>query len=207
MPLARAAALKALEIDASLAEAHASLAHVKANYEWDWAEAERLFRRAIALEPEYATAHQWYAAHYLTPMGRLEEAIAETRRAQQLDPLSAVFDAFVGASLYFARQYDEAIEECLKTVDLHPDFGVGHWYLGRAYLQKDRLPEALAALQKAVALSGGSPLMKGTLGVGYALAGDRVAARANAGGAPEAPRRELCLGARHRRHPRRPRRP
>ncbi|HEY5906658.1 MAG TPA: tetratricopeptide repeat protein, partial [Vicinamibacteria bacterium] len=177
MPLARAAALKALEIDASLAEAHASLAHVKANYEWDWAEAERLFRRAIALEPEYATAHQWYAAHYLTPLGRLEEAIAETRRAQQLDPLSAVFGAFVGASLYFARQYDEAIEECLKTVDLHPDFGVGHWYLGRAYLQKDRLPEALAALQKAVAVSGGSPLMKGTLGVGYARAGDRVAAQ------------------------------
>ena len=176
MPLARAAALKALEIDDSLAEAHASLAHVKTNYEWDWAEAERLSRRAIALEPEYATAHQWYGAHYLTPMGRLEEAIAETRRAQQLDPLSAVFGAFVGASLYFARQYDEAIEECLKTVDLHPDFGVGHWYLGRGYLQKGRLPEALAELEKAVTVSGGSPLMKGTLGVGYALAGDRAAA-------------------------------
>jgi DNA-binding winged helix-turn-helix (wHTH) protein/TolB-like protein/Flp pilus assembly protein TadD len=178
MPLARAAALKALEIDGSLAEAHASLAHVKTNYEWDWAEAERRWRKAIALAPEYATAHQWYGIHYLMPMGRLEEAIAETRRAQQLDPLSAVFNAFVGASLYFARRYDEAIEECRKTIDLHPDFGVAHWYLGRAYLQQGRLPEALAELQKAVTLSGGSPLMKGTLGVGYALAGDRAAAEA-----------------------------
>jgi DNA-binding winged helix-turn-helix (wHTH) protein/TolB-like protein len=176
MPLARAAALKALEIDDSLAEAYASLAHVKTNYEWDWAEAERLWRRAMAIQPEYATAHQWFGMHYLTPMGRLEEAIAETRRAQQLDPLSAVFNAFVGATLYFARRYDEAIEECRKTIDLHPDFGVGHWYLGRAYLMQDRLPEALAELQKAVTLSGGSPLMKGTLGVGYARAGDRAAA-------------------------------
>jgi DNA-binding winged helix-turn-helix (wHTH) protein/TolB-like protein/Flp pilus assembly protein TadD len=178
MPRARVAALRALEIDGSLAEAHASLAHVKSNYEWDWAEAERLSRKAIALEPEYATAHQWYGIHYLAPMGRLEEAIAETRRARQLDPLSAVFNAFVGASLFFARRYDEAIEECRKTVDLHPDFGVAHWYLGRAYLQKRRFPEALAQLQKAVTLSGGSPLMRGSLGVGYALAGDRAAAEA-----------------------------
>jgi tetratricopeptide (TPR) repeat protein len=177
MPLARAAALKALEIDDSLAEAHASLAHVKTNYEWDWAEAERLWRKGIALEPGYATAHQWFGIHHLAPMGRLEEAIAETRRARQLDSLSAVFNAFVGAALYFARRYDEAIEECRKAIDLHPDFGVAHWYLGRAYLQKGRFQESLAELQKAVTLSGGSPLMKGTLGVGYAMAGDRKAAK------------------------------
>jgi DNA-binding winged helix-turn-helix (wHTH) protein/TolB-like protein/Flp pilus assembly protein TadD len=178
MPLARAAALRALEIDASLAEAYVSLAHVKTNYEWEWAEAERLFRKAIAIEPEYATAHQWFGIHYLAPRGRLEEAVAETRRARQLDPLSPVFNAFVGAALFFARRYDEAIEECRKTIDLHPDFGVARWYLGRAYLQKGRHQEALAELQKAVALSGDSPLMKGTLGVGYALAGDRGAAQA-----------------------------
>jgi DNA-binding winged helix-turn-helix (wHTH) protein/Flp pilus assembly protein TadD len=178
MPLARAAALKALEIDDSLAEAHASLAHVKTNYEWEWAEAESLYRKAIALEPKYATAHQWFGIHYLAPMGRLEEAIAETRRARQLDPLSPVFNAFVGGALYFARRYDEAIEECRKTIDLHPDFGVAHWYLGRAYLQKGRHQEALVELQEAVTLSGGSPLMKGTLGVGFALAGDRAAAEA-----------------------------
>jgi DNA-binding winged helix-turn-helix (wHTH) protein/tetratricopeptide (TPR) repeat protein len=177
MPLARAAAQRALEIDGSLAEAHVSLAHVKTNYEWDWDEARGLFARALELEPDYATAHQWYGSHYLAPMGRLEEAIAETRRARQLDSLSAVFNAFVGAALYFARRYDEAIEECRKAIDLHPDFGVAHWYLGRAYLQKGRYQEALAELQKAVTLSGGSPLMKGTLGVGYAMAGDRKAAQ------------------------------
>lgn len=181
MPLARTAALKALEIDGSLAEAHASLAHVKTNYEWDWTEAERLSRRAIALEPEYATAHQWFGMHYLAPMGRLEEAIAETRRAQQLEPLSAVFHAFVGGALYFARRYDEAIEECRRTIDIHPEFGVAHWYLGRAYLQQGKHPEALAELQKAVTLSGESPLMKGTLGVGYAMAGDRGAAQRTLG--------------------------
>jgi tetratricopeptide (TPR) repeat protein len=178
MPLARAAALKALEIDDFLAEAHVSLAHVKTNYEWDWPEAERLFRKGIELKPDYATAHQWYGIHSLAPMGRLEEALAETRRARQLEPLSAVYNAFVGATLYFARRHDEAIEECRKTVDLHPDFGVARWYLGRAYLQKGRHHEALAELQKAVTLSGGSPLMKGTLGVGYAMAGDRAAAQA-----------------------------
>jgi len=175
MPLARTAAEKALSIDGSLAEAHASLAHVKTNYEWDWAEAERLFTRAIALDPEYATAHQWYGMHGLAPMGRLEESIKETRRARQIEPLSAVFNAFVGAALFSARRYDEAIEECRKAIELHPDFGVAHWYRGRAYLQKDRVPEALAELQMAVELSGGSPLMKGTLGVGQARAGDRAA--------------------------------
>jgi DNA-binding winged helix-turn-helix (wHTH) protein/TolB-like protein/Tfp pilus assembly protein PilF len=176
MPLARASALKALEIDDVLPEAHVSLAHVKTNYEWDWAQADRLFKRAIALAPDYATAHQWYGAHYLTPRGRLDEALVETRRAREIDPLSAVFNTFVGATLYFAGRYDEAVEECRRTVELHPDFGVAHWYLGRAYLQKGRFPDALAELRKAVALSGGSPLMKGTLGVGHALAGDRAAA-------------------------------
>ena len=176
MPQARAAALKAVEVDDSLAEAHASLAHVKTNYEWDWAGAERLSRKAIALDPGYATAHQWFGIHYLTPLGRLDEALAETRLARQLDPLSPVFNAFVGATLFYARRFDEAIEECRKTIELHPDFGVAHWYLGRVYLQKGRFPEGLAELQKAVTLSGGSPLMKGTLGVGHALAGDRAAA-------------------------------
>jgi TolB-like protein/tetratricopeptide (TPR) repeat protein len=178
MPLARAAALKALEIDDSLAEAYVSLAHVKTNYEWDWGEADRLFRKAIALRPDYPRAHQWYGAHYLTPMGRLEEAIAETRRARELEPLSAVFNAFAGATLLFAGRHDEAIEDCRKTVELHPDFGVAHWYLGRAYLERGRHTDALAELGEAVALSGGSPLMKGTLGGGQARAGDRAAAQA-----------------------------
>src|SRR6185503_10361609 len=177
MPRAKAAALKALEIAPSLAEAHVSLAHVQGNYDWDWAAAEREWRQAILLDPEYATAHQWYAVHYLTPTGRLEEALAEARRAQQLDPLSPVFNAFVGATLFFARRYDEAIDECRKTIDLYPEFGVGHWYLGRAYLQKGRRPEAVAELTEAVRLSGGSPLMLGTLASAQAAAGDPRQAR------------------------------
>jgi Flp pilus assembly protein TadD len=176
MPLARTSALKALELDGSLAEAHTSLAHIKGNFEWDWAEAERLARKAIALEPRYATAHQWFGIHCLAPQGRLEEAIAETRRARQLDPLSPVFGAFVGAALFSAGRYDEAIGEYRRTIEIHPDFGVAHWYLGRALLQTGRLPEALAELRTAVSLSGGSPLMKGSLGVGQALSGDRAGA-------------------------------
>jgi tetratricopeptide (TPR) repeat protein len=138
MPRATAAALKALALAPTLAEAHVSLAHIKGNYEWDWTAAEQEWRQALALDPDYATAHQWYAVHYLTPTGRLEEARQEARRAQQLDPLSPVFNAFVGATLLFSRRPDEAIEECRKTIDLYPEFGVGHWYLGRAYLQKGR---------------------------------------------------------------------
>jgi DNA-binding winged helix-turn-helix (wHTH) protein/TolB-like protein/Tfp pilus assembly protein PilF len=177
MPLARTAAEKALEIDDSLAEAYASLAHVKTNYEWEWAGSERLFTRAIAFEPGYATAHQWYGIHCLAPMGRLEEAVREVRQARQIEPLSAVFNAFVGAALFSARRYDEAIEESRKAIELHPEFGVAHWYLGRAHLQKGRISEAVPELRRAVELSGGSPLMKGSLGVAYAMAGDRAAAR------------------------------
>jgi DNA-binding winged helix-turn-helix (wHTH) protein/TolB-like protein/Tfp pilus assembly protein PilF len=178
MPRAREAAAKALQIDGSLAEAHASLAHVKTNYEWDWAGAEPEWKAALALKPDYATGHQWYAVHYLAPLGRMEQAIAEAGRARDLDPLSAVFNAFVGGTLLFARQYDPAIAESRKAIDLHPDFGVAHWFLGRAYLKKGWFAQALPELQAAVTLSGGSPLMKGTLGVGQALSGDRAAARA-----------------------------
>jgi DNA-binding winged helix-turn-helix (wHTH) protein/TolB-like protein/Tfp pilus assembly protein PilF len=177
MPQARQQALQALRVAPSLAEAHVSLAHVYGNYDWDWTAAEREWQQAIRLDPEYATAHQWYAVHYLTPLGRLDEALVEARRAQQLDPLSPVFNAFVGATLLFARRYDEAIEECRKTIDLYPEFGVGHWYLGRAYLQKGRFPEALAELRDAVRLSGESPLTQGTLAFAHAAAGDRATAR------------------------------
>jgi TolB-like protein/Tfp pilus assembly protein PilF len=177
MPRAKAAALRALAIAPTLAEAHASLAHIKGNYEWDWAAAEQEWRRAISLDPDYATAHQWYAVHYLTPTGRLEEARREARRAQELDPLSPVFNAFLGATLLFSRRPDEAIEECRKTIDLYPEFGVGHWYLGRAYLQKGRSRESLVELTEAVRLSGGSPLMQGTLAFAHAAAGDPHQAR------------------------------
>jgi DNA-binding winged helix-turn-helix (wHTH) protein/TolB-like protein/Tfp pilus assembly protein PilF len=177
MPRARTAVLKALAIAPTLSEAHASLAHIKGNYEWDWAAAEQEWRRAISLDPDYATAHQWYAVHYLTPAGRLDEALREARRAQQLEPLSPVFNSFLGATLLFSRRPDEAIEECRKAIDLYPEFGVGHWYLGRAYLQKGQPREALTELEEAVRLSGGSPLMQATLAAAHAAAGDPDHAR------------------------------
>jgi DNA-binding winged helix-turn-helix (wHTH) protein/TolB-like protein/tetratricopeptide (TPR) repeat protein len=177
MPRGKAAALQALALAPTLAEAHASLAHIAANYDWDWAAAEREWQKVLFLDPDYATGHQWYAIHYLAPTGRLDEAVREARRARDLDPLSPVFNAFVGATLLFSRRPDEAIEECRKTIELYPEFGVGHWYLGRAYLLKGWHREAVAALREAVHLSGGSPLMQGTLAFAEASAGDAKRAR------------------------------
>jgi len=173
MPQAKASALEALRSDDLLAEAHASLAHVKVNYDWDWAGAESEFKRAIAINPRYTTARQWYAAHYLTPNGRLEEALAEMSRARDIDPVSLVVNSFMGATLYFAGRRDQAVEQCFKTLELDPNFGVAHWRLGLALVQADRFEEAIAELNKAGALSGGSPLMKAALGYAYAVSGRR----------------------------------
>lgn len=173
MPQAKASAMEALKFDDMLAEAHASLAHVKVNYDWDWAGAESEFKRAIALNPRYTTAHQWYAAHYLTPKGRLEEALAEMSQARDIDPVSLVMNSFMGATLYFAGRRDQAVEQCLKTIELDPNFGVAHWHLGLALVQEARFEEAIAELNKAGALSGGSPLMKAALGHAYAVSGRR----------------------------------
>jgi len=173
MPQAKASALEALKFDDRLAEAHASLAHVKVNYDWDWEGAERDFKRAIALNPRYSTAHQWYAVHYLTPKGQLQEALAEMSQARSLDPVSLVMNSFMGATLYFAGRRDQAIEQCYKTIELDPNFGVAHWHLGLALVQEGRFEEAIPELNKAVTLSGGSPLMKAALGHAYAVSGRR----------------------------------
>jgi TolB-like protein/DNA-binding winged helix-turn-helix (wHTH) protein/Flp pilus assembly protein TadD len=173
MPQAKASALEALKFDDMLAEAHTSLAHIKVNYDWDWAGAESEFKRAIELDPQYPRAHQWYAIHYLTPKERLDEALAEMSQARDLDPLSLVMNSFMGATLYFAGRRDQAIEQCLKTIELDPNFGVAHWHLGLAFVQEARFKEAIAELNKAVALSGGSPLMKAALGHAYAASGRR----------------------------------
>jgi TolB-like protein/DNA-binding winged helix-turn-helix (wHTH) protein/Flp pilus assembly protein TadD len=173
MPQAKASAMEALKIDDTLAEAHTSLAHVKVNYDWDWAGAESEFKRAIALNPRYATAHQWYAIHYLTPKGRLEEALAEMNQARDIDPVSLVMNTFMGVTLYFAGRREQAVEQCVKTVELDPNFGVAHWHLGLALAQEARFEEAIAELNKAVALSGDSPLMKAALGYAFAASGRR----------------------------------
>lgn len=177
MPKAKAAALKALEIDAELAEAHASLGLVNAVYDWDWTAAEQQFRRAIALNQRYATAYHWYALNCLTPMGRLDEAVQQIQRAEQLDPVSLVIGTVKGQLFCFKRQYDDAIEQLRRTIRLDANFYLAHWHLGLAYAQKAMFSEAIASLETARTLSKGSPFILGSLGQTYAWSGDKVDAR------------------------------
>jgi len=171
----KAAAAKALELDETLAEAHASLALAYHLYGWDWSRAEQEFKRAIELNPNYATAHFWYAM-FLSNMGRHTEALAAIKKAQELDPLSVTIQYVVGFVCYLARQYDQALEELRKAVELGPDFPVAHSYLGRVYIEKGMLQAALAEFEKAVALSGRDPYYVSFLGYGQARAGNRVEA-------------------------------
>lgn len=168
MPKAKEAALNALAIDNTLAEAHASLAHVLMNYDWNWSEAENHFKTSLELDPDYATGRQWYAIHYLTAKGRWEDALREMKLALELEPTSLVMNSFMGATLYFAGRYDEAIEQCRKTIEMDPTFAVAHWHLGLAYEQKGRFDEAIAEFNSAITQSRGSPLMKAALGHAYA---------------------------------------
>ena len=168
MPKAKESAIKALSLDNTVAEAHASLAHVLMNYDWDWAMAEKEFKRSIELKPDYGTAHQWYAIHYLTATNRLEQSLQEMKRALELEPASLVMNTFMGATLYYAGRYDEAIDQCRRTVEMDPNFAVAHWHLGLAYEQKQVFDKAIEEFKKAISLSGGSPLMRAALGRVYA---------------------------------------
>jgi len=147
MPKARAAAEKALELDESLAEAHTSLALVAETYDYDWQTAEREFRRAIQLNPDYATAHQWFAES-LSWQGRFDEALAESERARQLDPLSLIIATDHGSILYFSRQYDRAIAQCRAVLDMDPSFPRTGGILLSSYAQEGRYVEALAEVEK-----------------------------------------------------------
>ena len=170
MPKAKESAIKALSLDNTVAEAHASLAHVLMNYDWDWPTAEKEFKRSIELKPDYATAHEWYAIHYLTATNRLEESVQEMKRALELEPASLVMNTFMGATFYYAGRYDEAIDQCRRTVEMDPNFAVAHWHLGLAYEQKRLFENAIEEFRKAISLSQGSPLMKAALGHAYAKA-------------------------------------
>jgi eukaryotic-like serine/threonine-protein kinase len=170
MPKAKESAIKALTLDDTLAEAHATLAHILINYDWNSSAAEKEFKRSIELNPEYATAHQWYAIHFLTATGRLEEAVQEMKKALELDPASLVMNTFMGATLSYTGRYDEAIDQCRKTIQMDPNFAVAHWHLGLAYEQKQLLDKAIEEFRKAISLSGGSPLMKAALARAYAKA-------------------------------------
>lgn len=171
-PKAKAAALRAQEIDDTLAEAEASLGFVSYRYDWNWTEAEERFRRAIEMKPEYPTGHHWYG-EYLAALGRFTESISELERAQQLDPLSLPINTDLGQSFYFAEQYDLAIEQLHKTLEMGQSFIRAHIILGAAYEQKRMYDEAIATLERAARLSGDNPLALGGLGHAYAVAGKR----------------------------------
>jgi TolB-like protein len=178
MPKARAAAVRALELDETLAEAHVSLGRVMAAYDWDWTSAEKEYKRAIELNPRYAVAHQWYGG-YLSVMGRSDEAIAERKRALGLEPLSLTINFELGLAYYYARDYDHAIEQFQKTLELDPNFAAAHNFLPAAYEQKGMYSEAIAEFKKAIPLTARSEstLSKAGLGHVYAVTGRKSDAR------------------------------
>jgi TolB-like protein/DNA-binding winged helix-turn-helix (wHTH) protein/Tfp pilus assembly protein PilF len=168
MPKARAAALRAVEIDESLAEAHTALALVVQNYDWDWQKAGKEYRRAIELNPNYATAHHWYAEH-LALQGRFGEALKESERARQLDPLSLIIATDKGTILYFSRQYDQAIEQFRAVLEMDPDFPRAHMIVF-AYAQNGRFADASANIEK-------GPWRWATLAYVYGRSGQQAEAK------------------------------
>jgi TolB-like protein/DNA-binding winged helix-turn-helix (wHTH) protein/Flp pilus assembly protein TadD len=172
LPKAKAAAIKALELDSALGEAHNSLAFCLDGFDWDFDSAGNEFRRAIELNPGYATARHWYAWH-LALLRRYDEAIVEMRTAENLDPLSLIINADLAELLALAHSYDESIRQSRKTIEMDPNFGLAHNHLGQAYLQKHMNDEAVAELQEAVKLSGGSPTCIANLARAYAASGKR----------------------------------
>jgi len=172
LPKAKAAAIKALELDSALGEAHNSLAFCLDGFDWDLDSAGKEFLRATELNPGYATAHHWYAWH-LALLHRYDEALAEMRKAKSLDPLSLIINADLAELLALAHSYDESIQQSRKTIEMDPNFGLAHNHLGQAYLQKHMNDEAVAELQKAVQLSGGSPTCIANLARAYVASGRR----------------------------------
>jgi TolB-like protein/DNA-binding winged helix-turn-helix (wHTH) protein/Flp pilus assembly protein TadD len=169
-PKAKAAATKALALDDNLSEAHTSLAFILDLYDWNWESAEKEYKRALALNPGYATAHQWYAAHLMV-MGRNDEAIAELRKAESLDPLSPIISADLADMLCVAHLYDESLQQSQKTLEMHPYFAVAHYQLGQALVQKQRMDEGIAEFRRAIELSGGNTTFESNLANAYAASG------------------------------------
>ena len=171
MPQAKAAALRALEIDDSLAEAHTALGFYLSNYEWDRDGSEKEYRRAIELKPNYATAHHWLGAD-LVYVKRFDDSLLELRRGEELDPLSPIIGTNLGDTLVFARRYDEAIAQYKRTLVRNPNFASAHLTLGRAYGSKGMYPEAIAETRTSIELNH-APVGKGYLGLWQAKSGKR----------------------------------
>jgi DNA-binding winged helix-turn-helix (wHTH) protein/Flp pilus assembly protein TadD len=180
-PKADDAARRALQLDATLTEPHTSLAYVRLYYDWDWMEAEAAFRRAITLNPNYATAHHWYAV-YLTAMGRFEEARAAIGRAQALDPTSLVINTDLGFVLYYSRQYDAAVKQLQMVTEMNQEFPLAHFWLGRAYQEKAMYGEAIAEFQRAQAVLQGWPVVSAAIGYVQGVSGRKHEALETLGG-------------------------
>jgi tetratricopeptide (TPR) repeat protein len=173
MASAEAAARKSIELDDSLAESHAALANIEWAYDWDLDAAEKEFERALELNPNYATAHEWHGL-YLNQAGRFDEGLAEMLRAQELDPLSQIIQVSVGRCYYYARKYDQALELLLPLEKQEPDFWVLHAVVGQTYLAMDRVGDAITELDRARELSPSSMRNLGVLGDAYGRAGRRA---------------------------------
>jgi len=152
-PKAKGAAAKALEIDDTVAEAHASLVRVKSTYDWDWPGAEREFKRTIELNPNYLEAFTYYASGPLTATGWLDEALALAKRREEIEPLSLINSTIVGRTLYLERHYDQAIEQLRRVLGTDADFAQAQLCLGLAYEQKSMFEEAITEFQKGSSLS------------------------------------------------------
>jgi TolB-like protein/Tfp pilus assembly protein PilF len=177
MPKGKAAATRALAIDASLAEAHASLGCVAALYDWDWREAEARFQHAIELNSSYPTAHHWYGYDFLAAQGRLEEAVAEVERAHRLDPLSLIITTSLGTIHDIARNHERAREYYEKVFELDGSFVRAYLSMGRSYLHQNMVEEAIAAFDKARELTPASPVPLALLAHAYNVAGSTAEAR------------------------------
>jgi eukaryotic-like serine/threonine-protein kinase len=176
MPAARESAEKALARNHEMPEALNALAATQAVYDWDWSSAERNFKRAINANPNYAAAHQWYAINCLVPCGRFAEGRAAIQKASELEPLSLAVLATSGLVSSCQRDYDAAISEYMKALDLDPNFGIAHYFLGQAYLEKNLIDKAIAQLEQSVVLTNRSPECVAMLGYAYAVAGNRTRA-------------------------------
>jgi adenylate cyclase len=173
MSKAKEAALHALALDNALGEAHASLAYATFFYDWDWPAAEREFKRAIELNPNNADAHHWYS-HYLMGQGRIEESLTQSRRALELSPFDILFNIHLSWHYLYARQYDQALDQIEKTVEMDKNFAQTYPWLGLILEQKGRYAEAIAAFQQAIKLfPGGSSVAEAELAHTYAVSGNR----------------------------------
>jgi TolB-like protein/Tfp pilus assembly protein PilF len=175
-PKALEAATKALELDSTLAEPHASLGYYRFYYDWDWAAAEQEFRIAIALNPNYEFGYDWYG-YYLTAMERYDEASVILKKAAELDPLSVLISTDMGFSIYYSGDYDKALKELETTLKLNPKFGLAHLWIGRAYQEKKMYRESIEEYRKTLLASPAWPVAFAAIGHVYGIMGEKEKAR------------------------------